>query len=148
MGTLSGNFCSILEDTEIDIQFTSVALADIREAVREHWMSLPGAIDSYLERHVKESVHYQIRIAGEAAGFTSIHKESLITQFALTPSFKRFGQSAYSQVKKLESVQAAYVLTYDEFFLSHALDDYRQMTKQAYLFAVRPDQFQEKRIGA
>jgi RimJ/RimL family protein N-acetyltransferase len=129
------------EDTKMDIQFMPVALADIREAIQEHLVSLPAAIDSYLEGHIKGSAHYQIRISGEVAGFASIHKESLVTQFSLKPSFKHWGQSAYNQTKKLESVQSALVPTCDEFFLSHALDDYHQIVKQAYLFAVRPDQF-------
>ena len=32
-----------------------------------------------------------------------------------------------------------FVPTCDEFFLAHALDDYRQLTKQAYFFAAVRD---------
>ena len=35
----------------------------------------------------------------------------------------------------MEQVQSAFVPTCDEFFLAHALDDYRQLAKQAYFFA-------------
>ncbi len=38
----------------------------------------------------------------------------------------------------MEQVRAAFVPTCDEFFLAHALDDYRQLAKQAYFFATAP----------
>ena len=37
-------------------------------------------------------------------------------------------------VRRLESVGAVFVPTCDEFYLSHAIDDYRQLLKQAYFF--------------
>jgi RimJ/RimL family protein N-acetyltransferase len=38
----------------------------------------------------------------------------------------------------MEQVRAAFVPTCDEYFLAHALDDYRQLAKQAYFFATPP----------
>ena len=38
----------------------------------------------------------------------------------------------------MEQVRSAFVPTCDEFFLAHALDDYRQLAKQAYFFATPP----------
>lgn len=122
----------------MSIQFTPIALIDIRDAVKRHLTSLPAAIDSFLEDHIAASAHYQIRVEDQIAGFASIHKESLITQFVLEAPFKRDGQRIYSQVRKLEQVQAALVPTCDEFFLAHALDEYRQLAKQAYFFAADP----------
>lgn len=127
----------------MDIRFIPATLADIRDSIQQHLMSLPSAIDSYLEDHITESAHYQIYVGDDIAGFTSIHKGSLITQFALATSFKQAGQSIYSRIKKLENAQAALVPTCDEFFLSHALDEYRQLTKQAYFFAARTDNVEE-----
>jgi predicted acetyltransferase len=80
-------------------------------------------------------------IDGAAAGFASIHGASLITQFALAQPYKRYGQPAFQRLRKLEQVQSAFVATYDEFFLAHALDEYRQLAKQAYFFSLgRPAQ--------
>lgn len=121
----------------MSIQFVPIALSDIRGVIQQHLTALPSAVDSFLEDHIAESVHYQIRVLGETAGYTSIHKGKLIMQFALKPSYRHHGQSVYSQVKKLDEVQSAYVPTCDEFFLSHALDDYHQLAKQAYFFAAR-----------
>jgi predicted acetyltransferase len=125
----------------MDVQFIPVAFSDIRHAVRDHLTALSSRIDSFLEDHIVGSHHYRIIIAGEEAGFASIRQESLITQFALIEWQKRHGQLVFQQLRKLEQVQAAFVPTCDEFFLAHALDDYRHLAKQAYFFSVgRPAQ--------
>jgi hypothetical protein len=67
----------------MEAHFSPVAFAVIREAVREHLAALPHAIDSFLEERILASLHYRILVAGETAGFQSIHGEHLITQFAL-----------------------------------------------------------------
>ena len=119
-----------------EAQFVSVEFDDIRDEVREHLAALGSPIDSFLEEHILESKHLRIMMGGEAAGFASIHKDSLITQFHLKGEYQRRGQSAFRELRKREQVQAAFAPTCDEFFLSHALDDYRQLAKQAYFFRV------------
>jgi GNAT superfamily N-acetyltransferase len=119
----------------LNLRIKPVAFDDIRSQVKQHLNALPSAIDSFLEDHILESAHYQIFIEDKQAGFTSIHKGSLITQFSLFPEFRKYGQDIFVKAKKLEEVQAAFVPTCDEFFLSHALDNYRQINKQAYFFA-------------
>ena len=111
-----------------------VPFAEIEEATRRHLVSLPSPIDSFLEDHILASTHYRIVVGSEPAGFTSVHKERLITQFALDEPYRDRGQAIYRQVRRSEQVQAAFVPTCDEFFLSHALDDFRQLAKQAYFF--------------
>jgi hypothetical protein len=115
--------------------FVPVSLGEIAGAVRHHLGTLPSAIDSFLEEHILASSHYRIVVAGAAAGFTSIHRGSLITQFSLSDPYKRHGQPLFGRVRRLEQVQGALVPTCDEFFLAHALDDYRLLAKQAYFFA-------------
>jgi GNAT superfamily N-acetyltransferase len=122
----------------MDLRFTPVELSEIRDEVIDHLASLPAAIDSYLEDHILASNHYRIVIGSENAGFASIHEGKLITQFALIDAYKRYGQSLFLQLRRLEEVQSAFVPTFDEFFLAHAIDDYRQLAKQAYLFAPNP----------
>lgn len=123
----------------MNLTIKPVAFDDIRRQVKQHLNALPSAIDSFLEDHILESVHYQIFISDEEAGFTSIHKGSLITQFSLFSEFRKYGQDIFAKVKKHEEVQAAFVPTCNEFFLSHALDDYRQLNKQAYFFSAPAD---------
>jgi GNAT superfamily N-acetyltransferase len=118
----------------IDTHFARVPFAEIEEATRRHLVSLPSAIDSFLEDHILASIHYRIVIGSKPAGFTSVDNERLITQFALDEPYRDRGQAVYRQVRRLEQVQAAFVPTCDEFFLSHALDDFRKLAKQAYFF--------------
>ena len=127
-----------VEDVKVDTHFALVPLAEIAEATRRHLLSLPSLIDSFLEDHILNSTHYRIVVDGETAGFASVHKEHLITQFALDEPYRYCGQPIFQHVRRLEQVRSAFVPTCDEFFLSHALDDYRQLAKQAYFFnAVR-----------
>jgi GNAT superfamily N-acetyltransferase len=122
----------------MDSHFVSVAFAEIREATRQHLRALPSAIDSFLEEHILAASHYRIVIAGETAGFASIHEERLITQFALAEPYRRYGQELFRELRQMAQVRSAFVPTCDELFLAHALDDYRQLAKQAYFFATPP----------
>lgn len=122
----------------MDTHFAPVAFAEIREATRQHLRVLPSAIDSFLEDHILASNHYRIVVAGEMAGFASIYEERLITQFALAAPYRRCGQALFGELRRMEQVRSAFVPTCDELFLAHALDDYRQLAKQAYFFATPP----------
>src|SRR5918993_1193489 len=123
----------------METHFAPVQFAEIREATRQHLRALPSAIDSFLEDRILASNHYQIAVAGETAGFASIHEERLITQFALTEHYRRCGQTLFGELRRMEQVRSAFVPTCDEFFLAHAIDDCRQLAKQAYFFATPPD---------
>ncbi|MBX0326263.1 hypothetical protein K2Z83_00960 [Oscillochloris sp. ZM17-4] len=120
------------------ITFTPVSFDEIASLVRAHVAALASPFDSFLEDHILASNHYRILIDGAAAGFCSIHGESLITQFALAPAHRRHGQAAFWGARRLESVQAAFVPTCDELFLAHAIDDCRQIDRQAYFFQALP----------
>ena len=122
----------------MDTHFAPVAFAEIGDATRRHRGALRSAIDSFLEEHILASNHYRIVVAGETAGFASIHEERLITQFALAEPYRRCGQALFGELRRMEQVRSAFVPTCDEFFLAHALDDYRQLAKQAYFFATPP----------
>src|SRR5215218_8926403 len=119
----------------MDSHFAPVTFAEIREATCQQLRARPSAIDSFLEDHILASNHYRIVVAGETAGFASIHEERLITQFALAEPYRRCGQALFGELRRMEQVRSAFVPTCDEFFLAHALDDYRQLAKQAYFFA-------------
>jgi len=123
----------------MDIDFSPVEWAEIRPEVERHLAALPAAIDSFLEAYVLASRHYRALVGAGTdwvpAGFAAIHDGQLITQFALDDAFKRHGQAAFRRLRALESAQATLVPTSDEFWLTHALDEHRQLTKQAYFFA-------------
>jgi RimJ/RimL family protein N-acetyltransferase len=122
----------------MEFHLARVSLADIQTTLEQHARSLPAPFDSFLEDHILTSNHYHILLDDMVIGWTAIHQEALITQFGLTPPHQQHGQRAFQRVRKLEFVQAAFVPTCDEFFLAHALDDYRQLEKQAYFFQHNP----------
>jgi len=122
----------------LSLNFEQVSFESIRGEVRAHVNALPGRIDSFVEEHISTSNHFLLRSDGELAGFASIQEGGLITQFAMKPAFRHQGGSAYAQLKRMEHVRSAYVPTCDDFFLAHALDEYREVKKQAYLFKLGP----------
>jgi hypothetical protein len=122
----------------MQVSFAAAEFSAVHDEISRHLDSLPSPIDSFLEDHVRESKHYVISVFGSRVGIASIHGGNLITQFSLEPAYQRFGQAAFQALRKLENVGAAFVPTCDEFYLSHAIDDYRQLTKQAYFFQALP----------
>jgi GNAT superfamily N-acetyltransferase len=120
----------------MEIRCVPTDFADIRDAVLARHRELPSPIESFLEEHIMQSRHYRIEIAGAPAGFASIHDGYLLTQFALSGPLRRYSQAAFREVRRLESVRAAYVPTSDGFFLAHALDDHRTLANQAYFFVL------------
>lgn len=116
------------------IQLRPVALADLLPRLQHHIGTFPAPIDSFLEDHILASNHYAIVANETHIGWASVYEQRLLTQFALLPGYQALGQRIFLLVRKLEEVQAAFVPTCDEFFLAHALDDYRQLEKQAYFF--------------
>jgi RimJ/RimL family protein N-acetyltransferase len=124
---------------EPDLHFARVPFDEIRESVHRHLHSLSAPIDSFLEEHILSSTHYRILVAEGTAGFASVHKEHLITQFALDEPYRNHGQSIFRRLRRLEQVRSAFVPTCDEFYLSHALDDYQRLAKQAYFFSAMRD---------
>jgi GNAT superfamily N-acetyltransferase len=129
----------MMKGATMEVSFSPVEWAEIQPEVSRHLATLPTAIESYVEEHILAARHYRALVDGQAAGFAAIHNEQLITLFALDDAFKRAGQAAYRALRALESVQASLVPTCDEFWLTNALDEHRQLTKQAYLFSTPAD---------
>jgi GNAT superfamily N-acetyltransferase len=96
--------------------------------------SLSSPIDTFLEEHLLASQFFKIIIADQEAGHIAIHENTLLTQFHLVGPARRFGQQALATALQQHSITSAYVPTCDEFFLSHALDTYAELKKQAYFF--------------
>lgn len=122
----------------MNIRFERVELPEIKPVLAAHLLALSSPIDSFLEDHLLQSLHYRILADGAGVGWTAIHNQSLITHFSMAASHRHLGQRVFAQVRRLEQVRGAYVPTCDEFFLAHALDDYRLLEKQAYFFQARP----------
>lgn len=114
--------------------FIKCALEDIKDMVVKYAQSLSSPIDSFLEEHILGSEHFVIMIGDEKVGYFSIFKNDLLTQFYVETKYRALGQEIFFRIKRMDYVQNAFVTTCDEFFMSHALDEYRNIERQAYFF--------------
>lgn len=96
--------------------------------------SLSSPIESFLEDHILESQFYRIMNEGQEVGSFAIHGGSLLTQFHVVGGTRRYGQEIFTHVLQQHQLREAFVPTCDEFFLSHALDKYTEVKKQALVF--------------
>jgi hypothetical protein len=113
------------------VQFEPVPLQDVRQEIGAHIAALPDPVDSFYEEHALLSDYARIILGDQDAGLAAIHDESLITYFSLKPGFRAHGEVIFRALRRREQVTSAFVPTCDEFFLVHALDNYRRLTPQA-----------------
>ncbi len=109
-------------------------LADLR-TLTSYRASLCSPIDSYLEDHILGSACYRILDANEEIGCFAIHPSKMLTLFHLRRENQRLGQPLLADIRQQHGATSAFVPTCHEFFLSHILDDYRELKMQAYFFA-------------
>lgn len=95
-------------------------------------------IDSYWEDHVLASHFYQFICEGKPIGFFAIYDQSMITLFHVMEAYADHGQTLFARIKQFEQVTNAFVTTGDEFFLSHCIDNFSRIEKQAY-FSIYTD---------
>ena len=120
-----------METEIVKFHIAQCQMHDIQDLVQAYTCSLSSPIDSYLESHIVKSKFYLVRANDQTLGYFSIFQDELLTQFYLHKQFKYLSQEIFFRVKKMQSIQTAYVPTCDEFFLSNALDDYKSVNKQA-----------------
>lgn len=102
----------------------------------EALQSLSSPIDSFNAWLIRTATFYAIveRATEQNVGHVAIHESMGLTQFYLQPSMRRYGQPLFRMVLDHFKVAQAMAPTCDEFFLSHALDSYTELHKQAYFF--------------
>lgn len=128
------------------INFTKCDFFELDEFISEYKALLSSPMDSFLEDHISESEHFLITTDNNRAGYFSVHKKELLTQFYLSEEYRDLGQEIFYKVKKMQYISEAFVSTGDEFFLSHALDEYRSIEKQACFFKDSMKQVKEDKI--
>ncbi|MCL2592795.1 MAG: GNAT family N-acetyltransferase [Defluviitaleaceae bacterium] len=127
-----------------DIKFIRCNFEEIQHLVENYVRVNNITVDSYWEQHVIESSHYKIVANGEIIGFFAIHKEHTITLFYVSEFFANHAQELFAKVKKYEQVKNAMVPTGDEFFLSHCIDNFARLEKEAYFSIYTEKQVQKE----
>ena len=120
------------------IQYKQCTYDVIEAAVTSYYETHKITVDSFWEDHVTKSNFYQIIINEHQAGFFAIHDQSMVTLFHMSDQYARYVQKVFEEVKRFEQVTNAFVPTGDEFFLSHAIDNFARLEKQAY-FSIYTD---------
>ncbi|MDF2556311.1 MAG: GCN5-related N-acetyltransferase [Bacillales bacterium] len=124
-------------------KFQKCNWVEIKEIATTYYSENNVLIESYFEDHLLGSKHYQILSEGKIIGCFAIHKETMIVMFNVIEEFRNQSQVIFAEVKKMEQVTCAMVPTGDEFFLSHCIDNFARLEKQAY-FAIYTDKIMDK----
>ena len=111
---------------------------DIEKYVLDYYRVNRIIIDSFLENHIRDSNFYMITQNNIDAGYFAVFNGTKLTMFNVFAEYRNCSQELFSTARKYESVREAFIPTGDEFFLSHAVDNFVKMEKQAY-FSVYTD---------
>jgi hypothetical protein len=115
----------------------------LQKYISEYYVKNNIIVDSFWETHVRESNFYKIMDVENAAGYFAIYKETVLILFHVFEKYRNISQELFAIIKKYESIKEALVPTGDEFFISHAIDNYTGIEKQAY-FSIYTDKTPSK----
>jgi predicted acetyltransferase len=110
----------------------------IKPLVTEYYINNNIIVDSFWETHVKQCNFYLIMYENNIIGYFSIHKGTLLVLFNVFEEYRNVSQELFSIIKKYETIKEVFVPTGDEFLLSHVIDNYTKLEKQAY-FSIYTD---------
>jgi predicted acetyltransferase len=126
-----------------DIVIKKCTHENIIKYVSKYYNENKIIVDSFWEGHVKESNFYSIEYNQNIIGYFAINTETVLTLFNIFEQYRNVSQELFGLVKKYESVKEALIPTGDEFFMSHAIDSYVRIEKQAY-FSIYTEKEPEK----
>ena len=119
---------NILENVDIK----QCTFGDIKIFVADYYTNNNIIVDSFWEMHVRESNYYKIIYENDIIGYFSIYKETVLILYNIFEKYRNISQELFLIIKKYESVKEALIPTGDEFLISHAIDNYIKLEKQAY----------------
>jgi hypothetical protein len=105
---------------------------NIKAYISEYYKSNKIIVDSFWEWHVRESSFYMIEYKQNIIGYFAINNETILVLFNVFEHYGNISQELFTIIRKYESVKEALIPTGDKFFISHAIDNYEKIEKQAY----------------
>jgi GNAT superfamily N-acetyltransferase len=139
-----------MEKTMIEIlnnvRIRKCDFTDIKETVSEYYKKNKIIVDSFWEGQIRESNYYKIILNDEFIGYFAVNKGTVLVLFNILEEYRNISQELFTIIKKYENVREALIPTGDEFFISHAIDNYVKLEKQAY-FAIYTDKIPKKIIN-
>jgi N-acetylglutamate synthase-like GNAT family acetyltransferase len=128
-----------------DIVIKKCTLENIMKYILEYYQENRIIVDSFWEGYVRESNFYIIEYNQNTIGYFAINNETVLTLFNLFEEYRNISQELFGIARKYESVKEALIPTGDEYFISHAIDNYAKMEKQAY-FSIYTEKKPEKLV--
>jgi predicted acetyltransferase len=116
-----------------DMDIKKCNFDDIKTLVAGYYINNGILVDSFWENHVRDGNHYKITYENEIIGYFSINGGTILVLFNVMEKYRNISQELFAIIKKFESIKEALIPTGDEFFISHAIDNYMKLEKQAYL---------------
>jgi len=121
-----------MDKTLSDINIKKCNFEDIKTLVADYYINNRILVDSFWESHVRDGNHYKIMYENEIIGYFSINSGTILVLFNVMEKHRNVSQELFTIIKKFESIKEALIPTGDEFFISHAIDNYIKIEKQAY----------------
>ena len=134
-----------MDKTLSDINIKKCNFEDIKTLVADYYINNRILVDSFWESHVRDGNHYKIMYENEIIGYFSINSGTILVLFNVMEKHRNVSQELFTIIKKFESIKEALIPTGDEFFISHAIDNYIKIEKQAY-FSIYTDKNPNKII--
>lgn len=128
-----------------EIKFTPCKWEEIHPYAEKYIKENNITVESYWEDHVLSSNHYKITCDKETAGYFAVNGGSTVVLFNVFAPYADQAQEIFHQVKKYEQIICAMVPTGDEFFMSHCLDNFARLEKQAYFAIYTEKEIPEER---
>ncbi|SLM17357.1 putative GCN5-related N-acetyltransferase [uncultured spirochete] len=116
------------------IDLVDVRFEDIKKDIILNITSYSSLIDSYYEDHVIESKHYKISVDNEMYGYLSIFDEKMLTQYRLLERYLPLANKVFEELINKNIFSEIYVSTSDKNLLTVALDYYKTIDVQDYVF--------------
>jgi predicted acetyltransferase len=126
-----------------NIVIKKCAYENIMEYISEYYKENRIIVDSFWEGHVRESNFYNIAYNQNIIGYFAVNKETVLILFNIFEQYRNISQEIFGIVKKYETIQEALIPTGDEFFISHAIDNYVKIEKQAYFSIYTEKKFEK-----
>jgi predicted acetyltransferase len=129
-----------------DIVIKKCIYENIMEYIFGYYNENRIIVDSFWEGEVRNSNFYAIEYNQKVIGYFAINNGMVLTLFNVFEQYRNISQELFEIVKKYESVKEALIPTGDEFFISHAIDNYTKIEKQAY-FSIYTEKEPEKLLN-
>jgi hypothetical protein len=106
---------------------------EIKVFVIDYYVNNHIIIEAFLEGKIEKNCsYYKITHIGKIIGYFGIFENNTLVMFNVFEEYRNISQEIFTCVKQYERVDGALIPTGDEFFLSHAIDNYVRLEKHAY----------------